>query len=380
MNEKISKSELMKMWQRPPERQILVMQSKILDAFSSQNGRIAISWSGGKDSTYLLYKAAELWSTLSYWQKERQSLHVVFADTTNEHFLTRNFIKQFPLFLEQKFKIKVEVHVTRPKNGETFVTVAKREGLPLISKKISMNIRKLRNALQKANLTFTAVEKFTGQNRENVKRLLSLGLSKTGISILTGYSFPNDYFGIFRLPQKWYPLVPALHIRLSEKCCERLKKAPMKLAYEALGGYQPMTGEKAQDSKQREISYMAGGGCNQFRNHIGKSMPLGAMTEQTVLYGIDKDKVPISAYYGELQKVSDGQFFFSKECRGGCALCGFGIVHEPDRFVKLQKDEPSKVNIAFRPISEGGLGYLEACTFLNRECGCKIEIPQIKGH
>lgn len=373
---KFTKKELCEMWKRPPERQIAVMQAKILEAFIRTNGKIAIAWSGGKDSSYLVYKAAQIWATLSFWQEQKLPLVVCFADTTNEHCLTITYIKTFLTYVEEKFMIKIDFHKTRPKNNQTFISIAKSKGLPLISKNVSMEIRKLRNALHKAHLTFEEVAPYAKSTMENVDTLLSMGLPKTGIIILTGYSFKKKKFGnAFKLAQRWYPLVSAEDIQVSEVCCDYLKKRPMQAMLLQLGDYQPMLGEMAQDSKQRENAYLTTG-CNHFINGKGKSKPMGAMTEQGVLYGIAYDAVPMSAYYGTLI-CENCQYRFSDENRGGCSLCGFGIDKEPDRFIKLQKYEPAKVKIAFTPKSEGGLGYLEACEFLNKYCKCKIQIPVI---
>lgn len=90
-----TKKELCEMWNRSPERQIAVLQAKILEAFIKTDGNIAIAWSGGKDSSYLVYKAAQIWVQMPYWIKKKKPLMVCFADTTNEHKLTRKYIKTF---------------------------------------------------------------------------------------------------------------------------------------------------------------------------------------------------------------------------------------------------------------------------------------------
>jgi hypothetical protein len=67
----------------------------------------------------------------------------------------------------------------------------------------------------------------------------------------------------------------------------------------------------------------------------------------------------------------------TKAQRTGCALCGFGIKFDPERFVRLQETEPAKVAYAFKPISQGGLGYKEVCEYTNEYCKTKIVIPKI---
>ena len=67
----------------------------------------------------------------------------------------------------------------------------------------------------------------------------------------------------------------------------------------------------------------------------------------------------------------------TKAQRTGCALCGFGIKFDTERFVRLQETEPAKVAFAFKPISQGGLGYKETCEYLNEYCNTKIVIPDV---
>ena len=74
-------SELKKMWERTPEQQFNVSISKMLEAINLTDGKISISWSGGKDSSFMLYVYCMLWQQL----EREEPIQVTFADTTNEH-------------------------------------------------------------------------------------------------------------------------------------------------------------------------------------------------------------------------------------------------------------------------------------------------------
>ena len=366
-------SELKKMWERTPEQQFNVSISKMLEAINLTDGKISISWSGGKDSSFMLYVYCMLWQQL----EREEPIQVTFADTTNEHKYIYHYVKkEFIPFLEEKFGVKIQLTITRPENKQYYYTVARDIGLPLISKKVSMGVRRIRKYLKSANLTYADVEPYLEPNYENRDKLREMGLNDDAILILLGYSCKHDNFNSsFKLAKRWRPLIAAEHIKMSEECCTILKKKPIAKANKILGEYQPMIGEMACDSKTRKDAYLKTG-CNSFKNGKGKSKPLGAMTEQVLLHHIKRLDIPIAKCYGKLECV-DGVYSFTDTQRTGCCLCGFGILHEPDRFVKLAESEPAKVKFAFKPKEEGGLGYKEACEFLNKYCGCNIQIPNI---
>ena len=367
-----TKADLMKMWKRPPQVQFGVSIAKILEAFVKTGGNIAVSWSGGKDSTTLLYLVACLWVR----QYGERPLVVAFSDTTNEFAAIYTFLPQFLQWLQQKTGVNVQFKKIRPPAGTTFITVAREEGLPLISKTVSMCVRKLRKYLKKLNLTWADVKPYCQyKNRECVKTLKSMGLNDAAVLICTGYATKYDTFSrTYMLPKRWHPLMES-DIPISEQCCYRLKKSTMNEALAEMGIYTVFLGEMACDSRQREKAYLKTG-CTNIINGVGKSKPFGPLLEQTLLGYIKVTEIPQSSYYGDLCEV-DGRLCYSKHDRGGCALCGFGIEKEPDRFMKLYHEDYAKCRIAFLPKDKGGLGYKEACEFLNARCGMNIQIPQI---
>lgn len=99
-----------------------------------------------------------------------------------------------------------------------------------------------------------------------------------------------------------------------------------------------------------------------------------------MLWYIYTEIIPLMPVYGEC--ICDGlkcegceTYKLTGEQRTGCKLCGFGIMYDPDRFIRLQKLEPNVVKFAFTSKKNGGLGYREVCQFLNDKCGMNIGIP-----
>ena len=78
MERRYSKSEVNAMQKRPYKEQMNVMYSKIVEAFMKSAYKIFVAFSGGKDSTFLLYHVANCWSMMSH---KNDPLHVVFNDT-----------------------------------------------------------------------------------------------------------------------------------------------------------------------------------------------------------------------------------------------------------------------------------------------------------
>lgn len=368
----VTEKELKEMWSRSPGKQYNVSISKILEALQETDGKISISWSGGKDSSFMLYLVSSVWSSLEI----KKPITVTFADTTNEYKSIYTYIEEFLPYLTSKFGVEFDFVVTRPDNNKTYVSVVKEIGLPLVSKKVSLAVKRIRKYLKDRDMVYSDVEPYLDQTIENVEIMKSMGLNKDAILILLGYSHKHDNFkSSFKLAKRWRPLIIA-PFKISDECCSELKKKPMSKANKKLGNFQPMIGEMACDSKTRKDAYLKTG-CNNFVNGVGKSKPLGGMTEQTLLEHIYNLNIPMAACYGKLEYKKES-YKFSLAQRTGCCLCGFGIMHELDRFVKLLKIEPQKVKFAFKPVSEGGLGYKEACEYLNKYCKTNIQIPNIQ--
>lgn len=377
--------ELQEMWQRPPERQIAVAQAKILEAIMKANGKVQISWSGGKDSTFLLYLYCMIISTME--QYKAVPIDVVFADTTNETRKIYEFIKFYPGWLENKFGVKINLKTVRPekcyvenrkrkRKPTTMIEVVKEVGVPMLSKETAKAISDVRRSMKANGITYNQIENHLEPTAENRDYLWSLGLNKSSTLALLGWSCKLNKFGKRRLIAKRYrPMLWDDAPEISSKCCDKLKKEPIhRIKYNGV----QMTGEMAEESELRKQRYLDTG-CNGaiLPNGTGVSKPLGAMTNQALLFGIKFYNVPISDDYGEIIE-ENGCLKCSGEQRTGCTLCGFGIIHDWERFVRLQETEPAKIKYAFTPKSEGGLGYLEVCEYLNKYCKSKIQIPELE--
>lgn len=366
------KADLIKMIKEPLPRQYLRIQAKILEAINMTKGDIVICFSGGKDSALILDMYCEILSKMGI----QKTVNVAWANTTNETIEMLKYVGGFISYLKAKYGLNIELHEVKPANNDTIVTVMRREGLPFVSKMVAGTLRKITNDMESKGITYEDVKDLHKPTIQCRDALREMGLSDTTVLGFTGWSCKRGDFGkAFVLPQQWMPLlnikkVTGENIFFSEKCCDILKKEPLS----RLDFPNTMTGEQAVESQTRENSWLSNG-CNyKLPNGNIKSKPLGAVSLQAVLYGLHYRRTPICADYGEVICTKTG-YKCTKAKRTGCSLCGFGIKFDEDRFVRLQKTEEAKVAFAFKPKSQGGLGYLETCEYLNEYCGTKIKIP-----
>lgn len=276
-------------------------------------GKVYISYSGGKDSTVLL----------DLVRREFPDVKAVFCNTGVEYPEIYEFVKTIP-----------NVITLLPK--KPFHKVVEELGYPVISKKISRQIRDLR--------------KPDGVN-DNTKNL-----------IRTGYNRNGNYSQRFKISKKWEYLENAPFL-ISEQCCDNLKKNPFK-QYEKETGEKAFIGTMTDDSELRKKNWLSRG-CNAFDCALETSQPMSFWTEQDVLeYIYIYNLKYCDEIYGQLEKV-EGKFKFSKLDRTGCMYCLFGIHKEKgkNRIQQMKESHPKCYDYCLR--KENGLNYKEILEFLN---------------
>lgn len=365
--------DLRKMQARPPERKVLITYTRLLELCMKVNYKIAVSFSGGKDSTVLLDMVARFWAS----DKESHGnapLVVVFANTSNEFAGMENFVKFYCKYIEDKHGITIDLHIVR--GEKTFYEVVKDIGYPIGSKRISKQIRKIRRWLESSGVSWNDIKDHLDNGLESAEYLRSLGAGDTIVLNLTGIKSDNKEAKRFKLSKRWRPLIIA-PFESSEECCEKLKKAPMRIIEKELG-LSPVIAEMADDGEQRKTAYLKTG-CNAFKNGKAVSKPMGPWVEQDVLWYLEYYKLPYFPRYGDLLRdEKTGLLYLTGEQRTGCKLCLFGCQFKDriEQFTRLAETEPQTVEFALRPKEEKGLGYKEVLDYINQNCKCKIKIPE----
>ena len=376
---KCEKTDLIRMINEPLPMQYQRIQAKIMEAITLTQGDITICFSGGKDSALILDMYCDIISKL-YPRLATNPIKVAWANTTNETLSMQKYVKSFIAYCETKYNVTIDFTEVKPLNGDNIISVMKREGLPFISKNVASTLRKVRKSMDENNVSYQDIKNLHKPTIQCRDALREMGLNDTTVMAMTGWSCKlNDFGTAFVLPIRWMPLlqireVTGCDIKFSEKCCNYLKKEPIgRLNFPNI-----MTGEQAVESRNREYAWLKTG-CNYtLPDNSVKSKPLGAVSLDAVLFALHYRQTPLSPDYGEVKYCSENQCYqCTKAQRTGCALCGFGIKHDPLRFVRLQETEPAKISYAFKPFSEGGLGYKEVCEFLNEYCNMNIIIPKV---
>ncbi|WP_087066433.1 phosphoadenosine phosphosulfate reductase domain-containing protein [Intestinibacillus massiliensis] len=364
----VTAEKLKEMQGYSPEFKHHLSVSKIYQACLKTGYKIAVSFSGGKDSTVLLDITARVWSKT---RKDHGDipLPVVYANTSNEFSGMEVFVRQYCAYIGHKHGIGIDLHVVR--GEQTYYDVLRTEGYPVASKKTARKVREVRSWLQESGVRWDDIKGRLKDGIQSANMLRAMGAPDTIVLDLTGIKSDNKVSTYNKLALKWRPLITA-PFKVSEKCCDILKKAPIKIIERELG-LSPVIAEMASDSETRKQSYLKTG-CNAFKGNHVKSKPMGFWLEQDVLWYIDRYKLPTAPMYGDLVRQADGTLKFSGEQRTGCKLCLFGCQFDPERLERLKGMEPQTIDFALRGLEQGGLGYREVVEYINENCKCKMKI------
>ena len=243
--------------------------------------KVYISYSGGKDSTVLSHIAKGMYPNI---------LHI-FANTTNEYPETLNHIR----WEAEENGTNIVSVIPKDIHGEvwTFKKVVERYGYPMFSKRISNAIRTYQHAL-------------SPKTKQHSLDYIERNFKK--------YSNYKD------LP-------------ISDICCDKLKKAPIRRKAKELGMECAILGILAAESYQREKDWLEYG-CNVFHTRKdNQSRPLSFWNDEDILEYIKKYDVRIPTLYEK------------GYTRNGCMYCGFGVHMETEndnRFHRLKYTHPKQ--------------------------------------
>lgn len=264
--------------------------------------KVYVSFSGGKDSTVLLHLVRSMYP----------NIEAVFSDTGLEYPEIKEFVKTIE-----------NVYTVKPK--KTFLQVIQEEGFPVISKKVAQQIRTIQNP--------------NGKNDASIKLYL------------TGEKRDGSITKWFKLPKKYLDLANS-DIKVSEKCCDYIKKQPLK-DYEKQTSKKAIIGTLACESKQREAGYLKTG-CNAFEGKQ-KSQPISFWMEEDILQYIKDNQIKIASVYGDIIEDEDGRLKLSKLQRTGCMFCMFGVHLEKgkNRFQQMKETHPQIYDYCINKLGMG---------------------------
>jgi len=287
------------------ERKIQVTQLRIMEFYHRYNGKVNVSFSGGKDSTVLLDLARKVFP----------DIEAVFVDTGLEFPEVRRFARNTP-----------NVTILRPKMK--FDAVVKEFGWCYPSKDVAELIYYVR---KKSSWAINAMK----------------GLNTDG----SVNSFKQRYI-------KWQYLLDS-PFKISAKCCEIMKENPIN-KYNKKTDSNSIIGTMASDSQRRKLTWLMTG-CNNFSGKTPISKPMSFWTTQDVLTYIHTTQLPIASVYGEIvYDNAKNKLVTTGEERTGCIFCPVGChLDKINKFQRLADNHPKLHKYCMEKL---GLGeFLDYC-------------------
>lgn len=271
----------------PLKLKVELSKNRIKQFYEHFDGKVYVSFSGGKDSTVLLHIVRSLFPEVP----------AVFVDTGLEYPEVKSFIKSFD-----------NVIILRPEMS--FNKVITEYGYPVISKEVAQ---------------------FIEDNRRNPN-------GYTAKKFNPNSDYVKKYGSRFCLA-KWNFLKDS-DIKISSQCCRIMKKTPAK-KYEKESGLKPLIATMAAESNLRKQEYIKKG-CNSFESKRPASTPLGFWTEQDILQYLVENNLLYCSVYGEIKQDKNGKYYTTGAKRTGCMFCMFGVHNEksPNKFELMRETHP----------------------------------------
>ena len=278
------------------KEKIKLAEEIIHKAYIENDGKIFLSFSGGKDSQILRDIALRLYPDIK----------VVFSNTTNELREIIKHIKTFP-----------NVITVFPKMN--FKQVVMKYGFPLVSKEVSQKVNELKHTHGKK----TRFTRFQGDEKGNGK-----------------------------LSNKWRYLAEE-EFDVTHKCCAILKKDPLE-KWGKEHGLKPMIALMSDESMLRKQLALYGKD-----NGKKKIYPFlkSNWTEEDIWNYAKLYKIKFADCYYD--RFVNG-VFVPKRTRSGCEYCGFGITLEKeDRFARSKITNPKRYESMMK-ITNNGVTFIDA--------------------
>jgi len=213
---KIEPWQLKQRQAQPLEVKERLTENRIRAWYEQNDGKVYVSFSGGKDSTVLLHLIRKFYPDVP----------AVFVDTGLEYPEVKSFVRSVD-------------NVTWLKPKMPFYEVIKKYGYPVISKEVSQKIYQYRTA-----------------KSEKTKH--------------TRWHGANNKYKSGKIPEKWKPLTVSNLFKIGDQCCDIMKKRPIH-KYERETGLHSFIGVMAKDSALRKQSCLRYG-CNMENGKASRPM------------------------------------------------------------------------------------------------------------
>lgn len=342
-------SQLQKMWELPLEFKLNVARKIIRDTFK-QGQKIALAFSGGKDSTALWHLIRE---TLP---EQAQNMAVIFGNTGVEYPESLSFARKLGKkwggenFHETKldrlkaprlkYEAQKEVWSLIEERGEVERYLNKK-GRLLSTDKLNEAVTpemwedfRSRKLVWEAGtlVSFWFIAEQYGFPILG-KDATKLDAPRININVFLKYSSEQS-----KGNEKYYNILRKFpDLRISHSCCNFIKEKPSQKLQKKLGCDALFRGLLASESRRRTFTFLDYGFLYKAKDKILYSNPLSIFADDDIWEYIRTRNVPYAPLYDLTD--TDGNKLFE---RNGCYVCGTGLAYEGNNIEILRKHYPQK--------------------------------------
>lgn len=278
------------------ELKITKAMERIESLFYETNGKCYISFSGGKDSTVIL---ALIKMCESIYTIPKNAIPAVFSNTGIELGATVEFV----MWVKENWYENVQI--IRPE--KSFHWIITNKGKPIKSKMKSENIKRYQK----------------NRNEKTQSFLHLVGLAE------------NSYSKKKLADKDMHMVHPKFDIKVSNDCCEILKKKPFEKYHKENGIKGYMLGERMSEGGARQMvaeKILEKGGkiCTRTKGDYIIKLPIIDWTDEDIDEFIKEYNVPLSKAYTEQGYE-----------RTGCFMCPFSLQIDKNLH-KLYEYEPNR--------------------------------------
>jgi 3'-phosphoadenosine 5'-phosphosulfate sulfotransferase (PAPS reductase)/FAD synthetase len=337
-------SELQQMWSWPLEKKIEKAREIIRETFK-QGKKIALAFSGGKDSTALWHLIRET------CPEEAKNMIVIFGNTGVEYRESLLFARQLGKEWggENFYETKLDrIKVPRLKYEAQKEVWAKIEAEGDVARYLNKKGRLLKTDMLNEAVTPEMWEDF--RRRKLVweagthvsfwfiaeqygfpilgKAATKLDAPRININVFLKYSSEQS-----KGNEKYYEILQKFpDLRISHACCVFIKEQPSKKLQKQLGCDTLFRGLLASESRRRTFTFLDYGFLYRAKEGYLYSSPLSIFTDEDIWAYIRSRNCPYSELYDLMDEEGNKLF-----ARNGCYTCGTGLAYKGNNIEILRK-------------------------------------------